>query len=154
MCIYICMLDFDILIKWRKSWYTHTHDYIYICIIIFIYLCCANFCLIFDFLFQFLRFIRSINTHTHMWTFVLMHIITSIFMLRMLCVFFTDILSNFIYFIFKNSIGSQKYIYIMSRDINFGYKYLIFPIRFMGFMEYASFLDSNKHVIASTTTFW
>jgi hypothetical protein len=55
-------------------------------------------------------------TYTHVDIFFsiynFMHIITSIYILRMLCVFSTDILSNFVFFIFKNFIGSQTYIYI------------------------------------------
>jgi hypothetical protein len=117
MCICICMLDFDILIKRRKSWYTHKHDYKYICIIIFIYLCCPNFWLKILFPVPILKiYMKQKYTYTHVDIFFsiynFMHIITSIYILRMLCVIFTDILSNFVPFIFQNFIGSQTYIYI------------------------------------------
>jgi hypothetical protein len=36
-------------------------------------------------------------------------------------------------------------------DINFGFKYLTNKI--YGIMEYALFLDSSKHLMASATTF-
>jgi hypothetical protein len=42
----------------------------------------------------------------------------------------------------------------MFHDMNFEFKYLNLPIKFMDFMEYDSFLNSNNHVMASATTFW